>query len=137
MCSLVGALTLQSLPHRCPCPCMVVPMTCLQLFSGSSGASTNRMPQMAPSGQSMRISEQVMRIAKRAKPGPINIRLRRGRQRTRSLDADDYMANDARVLEVIADEDIELEAIEELDLEESEVSGREKTGNMSPDEVAV
>ncbi|GMH38434.1 hypothetical protein BSKO_06318 [Bryopsis sp. KO-2023] len=125
-----GIPALQSLPYRCPCPCMVVPMPCLELLSGSSGSfvrslPSGRAPPLPPPRHS--ISAHVIRMARRARPGPINMRLG-GKQRARSLDSSEF-SNDARVLEVIQDEAIELEAIEELDLESDMSQGGSQKGS--------
>lgn len=112
---------------------MVVPMSCLERFSGSSAGLADTPVRIPQAQRPASLSAHVFRIAKRGRPGPMNRMSRR--QQSRSMDSEDYLTDDVRVMEAIAGEKIELDGIEELDLE-SNVSGRDRTQG-SFDDVSV
>ena len=161
-----GPPVLGALYYRCPCPCMVVPMECLQYdwssSSRSSAASSHRDPLLSSSHS--RINAFGRQVS-----GPITARLRsfgsrqgslkalmaakpsplfRGSQRHESSTIDNAQIgpqsmgvgvsvdSTQSLLDVIRDEEIELEAIEELDLDqaaelEKQECAAHETGQLS------
>ncbi|CAD7700887.1 unnamed protein product [Ostreobium quekettii] len=137
-----GPPPLSALYHRSPCPCMIVPMECLQhnwsSSSRSSVASAGQQEPLRSTSQSRlnAISRQVtspfasrlrglgtrhgsLKVAFAAKPPPQVQPAHTSATIDNAMIGQPSADSTQSVLEVIRNEEIELEAIEELDLDQA------------------